>query len=104
MRATHQHDLRPVPSDQAMRYRAPLLDGPDNTLGDHYKVITRAQLAKFADWSMATGKPVYELMQGLMVEESEDNHHTGAYHVVIEGILPHCGLYGVMLPDGSTHT
>ena len=51
-----------------MRYRAQLLDGPNGTLGDHYKVITRAQLAKFADWSMTTGKPVYELMQGLMIE------------------------------------
>ena len=89
---------------QTMRYRAQLLDGPNGTLGDHYKVLTRAQLAKFADWSMITGKPVYELMHGLMVEESEDNFHTGAYHVVIEGVLPHCGLHGVMLPDGSTHT
>ena len=87
-----------------MRYRAQLLDGPDGTLGDHYKVLTYRQLAKFAEWSMTTGKPVHELMQGLMVEESEDNNHTGAYHVVIEGTLPHCGLHGVMLPDGSTHT
>ena len=86
-----------------MKYSAPLLE-PDGTLGDHYKVLTTAQRAKLFDWSLQTNKPVLELMQGLMVEESEDNSHTGAYHVVIEGILPTCGLYGCMLPDGSTHT
>lgn len=86
-----------------MRYRAPLLNA-DGDIGDHFKVLTSSQFARFAMWSLQTGKPVTELMRGLMVEESEDNKHTGANQVVIEGTLPHCGLFGVMLPDGSTHT
>jgi hypothetical protein len=86
-----------------MRYRAPLLNA-DGDIGDHFKVLTYSQFARFAMWSLQTGKPVNELMEGLIVEESEDNNHTGASHVVIEGTLPHCGLHGVMLPDGSTHT
>ena len=87
-----------------MRYRAPLLQS-DGTLGDHYQVLTHNQLAKFAVWSLETGKSVSELMVGLMVEDDVlGNHHNGTYNVIIEGILPNCGLHGCMLPDGSTHT
>ena len=47
-------------------------------------------MPRVAEWSMTTGKPVHELMQGLSGFERirRQQHHTGAYHVVIEGTLP----------------
>ena len=89
-----------------MRYRAPLLD-QNNQLGDHFKVLTYQQLAKFSMWSIQLNKPVLELMEGLMVEEMDRQYQdfTGDFNsVIIEGVLPSCGLVGCMLPDGSTHT
>jgi hypothetical protein len=82
-------------------YRAPLLEA-DGTLGDHFKVLTYQQFAKFAMWSLQLNRPVLDLMSGLMVESMRDPEDPNA--VCIEGVLPHCGLYGCMLPDGSTHT
>ena len=88
-----------------MRYRAPLLESDGILSNDHFKVLTYQQLAKFSMWSIQTGKSVIELMQGLMLEEDvQGNHHNGTHSVIIEGILPNCGLRGCMLPDGSTHT
>ena len=87
-----------------MRYRASLLES-DGTLGDNFHILTYQQLAKFSMWSIQTGKSVIELMQGLMVEEDvQGNQHNGTHNVIIEGTLPTSGLYGCMLPDGSTHT
>ena len=96
---THNHNNH----HNIVRYRAPLLNA-DGEIGDHFGVLTYSQFARFAMWSLETGKSVSELMQDMTVEEFEDNRYTGADHVVIQGILPHCKLYGCMLPDGSTHT
>lgn len=86
-----------------MRYRAPLLT--DGTLSnDHYRVLTTAQLSKFAHWSIQTGKPVLELMQGFVLEEIPWPFNEGKDIVNLIGELPNCGLYGCIDPDGTPHT
>jgi len=86
-----------------MTYRAPLLD-QSGQLGDHYKVMTYSQLAKFAQWSIETSKPVLELMQGWIIELDEsESFHQGTDVVFLTGELP-SGLYGGMDHEGRTHT
>ena len=86
-----------------MTYRAPLLD-QDNKLNDHFQALTYSQFAKFGMWSIETGKPVSELMQGWMIWHAEhDSHMEGHDIYFLEGMLP-CGLYGGMDHTGRTHT
>ena len=86
-----------------MRYRAPLLT--EGTLSnDHYRVLTAAQLSRFAQWSIQTGKPVLELMQGFMLEEIPWPFNEGEELVQLVGELPNCGFYGCVDPQGRTHT
>jgi hypothetical protein len=94
-----------------MTYRAPLLDRPhDNDefflSNDHFRCLSSAQLARFGEWSIQTGKPVLELMRGWMIEaDDQERHMTGDPNaVVLTGKLPHCDLFGGLMPDGSTHT
>lgn len=93
-----------------MTYRAPLLDRPDDKdfylSNDHFRCLSSAQLARFSEWSIQTGKPVLELMQGWMIEADEQEQHmTGDRNaVVLTGKLPNCDLFGGLMPDGSTHT
>lgn len=93
-----------------MTYRAPLLDRPEDKdfflSNDHYRCLTSAQLARFASWSIETGKPVIELMQGFTIEQDRQwSHAYGDQNaVVLTGRLPHCDLFGGIMPDGSTHT
>ncbi len=83
-----------------MRYRAPLLDPETGVLSnDHYRVLTSHQFARFAQWSIQTGRPVLELMEGFMLEEIP-----GENNVMMEGTLPTSQMWGAILPDGSTHT
>ena len=93
-----------------MAYRAPLLDRPDDQdfflSNDHFRCLTYAQLARFAEWSIQTGRPVLELMQGWMIEEdTNERHRSGDPNaVILTGTLPHCDLFGGLMSDGSTHT
>ena len=89
-----------------MTYRAPLLDEDSNLTSDHYSCLTYAQLAKFAQWSLESGKPVVELMAGFTIEEDEQwsRMEDLPNAVVLTGTLPHCSLFGGLMPDGSTHT
>tara|TARA_R100000951_G_scaffold112385_1_gene112632 strand:+ start:506 stop:775 length:270 start_codon:yes stop_codon:yes gene_type:complete len=89
-----------------MTYKAPLLNEDFILTNDHYSCLTSAQLAKFAQWSIECGKPVVELMAGFMVEQDQQwNHMNGDPNaVVLTGTLPHCNLFGGLMPDGSTHT
>jgi hypothetical protein len=88
-----------------MRYRAPLLDHETGTLSnDHYRVLSSAQLARFASWSIQSGRPVLELMAGFVIEEIPWPHNDGREQVELIGTLPHCSLFGAVMPDGSTHT
>ncbi len=83
-----------------MRYRAPLLDPETGALSnDHYRVLTSHQLSRFAQWSIQTGRPVLDLMDGFMLEEIP-----GENNVMMEGTLPTSQMWGAILPDGSTHT
>ena len=92
-----------------MAYRAPLLDDTDKGFvlsNDHFRCLTYAQLARFGEWSIQTGKPVIELMQGFIIEENTHERHMSGNHnaVILTGKLPHCDLFGGLLSDGSTHT
>ena len=93
-----------------IRYRAPLLDPnkPDSNgyarLGDHFKVLTYQQLAKFAQWSLETGEPVIKLMEGWIIEElPHESHRLGRDVFFLEGPLP-CGLHGGMDENGRTYS
>ena len=105
-----QHHLTHHQTHKTMNYRAQLLS-PDSgsgngyaRLGDHFKVLTYQQLAKFAQWSLETGKPVIELMDGWMIEVNQhESHMRGADVCFLDGVLP-CGLYGGMDDTGRTHT
>lgn len=82
-----------------MTYRAPLLNA-DGHLGDPFKLLTDAQLARLAEWSIIKERDVLTLLRQAKFMAVEYNGN----QVMLEGMLPHCGLYGGMLPDGSTHT
>ena len=91
-----------------MNYRARLLLNEDGNgfaqLGDHFKALSYQQLAKFAQWSLETGKPIIELMDGWMIELNQSqSHYQGKDVFFLEGMLP-CGLYGGMDETGRTHT
>ena len=70
-------------------------------LGDRYLLLTEAQLATMAEWSYIKERDVRTLLREaeFICRQYEDGRE-----VILEGVLPHCGLYGAMLPDGSTHT
>jgi hypothetical protein len=87
-----------------MRFRSPLLttDFHHPINQEVFDLLTDAQLAKLAVWSVRTGKDVTLLIRqaGFMVEQiSEDSNECRML-----GLLPHCGLFGSLEPDGSTHT
>jgi len=86
-----------------MRYSAPLLRSIDSASidSDVLQLLSDAQLAKIAIWSIQTGKAVAALLfSARFMAEEEGN--SGA--VMLCGLLPICGLYGALLSDGSTHT
>ena len=92
------------------RYRAPLLDPAKGNgegyaqLGDHFKCMTYSQLAKWAQWSLETNKPVIELMQGWLIEENlHESQMQGRDIYFLEGPLL-CGLNGGMDEDGRTYS
>lgn len=86
-----------------MRYRAPLLH-PEQQIPDPelFRLLTDAQMARFSVWSIQTGAPVLDLLQraGFMAEQIREDSHL----VSLQGLLPHCGLHGCLMPDGSCHT
>lgn len=83
-----------------MRYRQALLNNSGH-LGEAFKLLTDAQLAKLAQWSIITERDVLTLLrQAAFMAQDDGSGRT----VTLEGTLPHCGFYGAMLADGSTHT
>jgi hypothetical protein len=85
-----------------MTYRAPLLT-PDNLPDcDLFRLLTDSQVSRLAVWSIQTGAPVLELLQSarFMAEQVRPDSH----QLQLIGTLPHCGLFGCLMPDGSTHT
>ena len=66
-----------------------------------YTLLTDAQLATIAEWSIIKERDVLTLLREakFMCERYGDGTN-----VMLEGVLPHCGLYGALLPDGTTHT
>ena len=83
-----------------MTERFPLLTQTGH-LGDRYVLLTEAQLATMAEWSIIKERDVLTLLRKakFMCEGYGDGRE-----IILEGMLPHCGLYGVLMPDGSTHT
>lgn len=83
-----------------MRYRQPLLT-PSGHLGECFQLLTDAQLSRLAQWSIIKEEDVLSLLrQASFIVEDDGSGKT----VTLEGMLPHCGLYGAMLSDGSCHT
>lgn len=68
---------------------------------DVFDAITMQQHKRFSMWSLQTGQSVIDLLRSARFM-CRDNG--GNFGVVLEGTLPHCNLYGALLPDGSTHT
>lgn len=86
-----------------MPYRVSLYDhGTFAVNFDAYNLLTDAQRARFATWSIQSGKPVVEIAREgkFVVEEYNTEHST----FMVTGVLPHCGLFGGMTPDGFCHT
>ena len=84
----------------AMTKQSPLLSKTGH-LDESYVFLTDAQLAKLAEWSIITERDVLTLLrQSKFICKS----YGDGSDVMLEGVLPNCGLYGALLPDGSTHT
>lgn len=83
-----------------MRYRSPLLT--DGSLGEAAQLLTDAQWRRIALWSAQLGQDVMTILRSaqFMAEQINEASQT----VMLTGTLPHCGLYGGLMPDGSTHT
>ena len=82
-------------------YRSPLLR--DNQIDSEiFPLLTDSQVAKLAVWSIQTGKTVSDILADsrFMAEQVRDDSH----QLRLVGTLPHCGLFGSLEPDGSTHT
>jgi hypothetical protein len=87
-----------------MRFSSPLLR-PDGSIDSTvYQLLSDEQWRRFALWSIECDRPVSELLRSARfvatAETSEDSCRT----VILEGMLPHCGLYGGLCSDGSCHT
>jgi len=70
-------------------------------LGGRYLLLTEAQLATMAEWSYMKERDVRTLLREA---EFICKKYGDGREVILEGVLPNCGLYGALLPDGSTHT
>jgi len=78
-------------------------------LGDRYLLLTEAQLARMAEWSYMKERDVRTLLREAQFickpyGDGDGSKIRDGREVILEGLLPHCGLYGALLPDGSTHT
>lgn len=89
-----------TPKDSTM-FRAVLIDPDTREISNSIaNLITDEQWAQFAVWSYQQNKDVRSLISdmGAIVEEDSGNR------LRIVGTLPHCKLWGCILPDGSCHT
>jgi hypothetical protein len=84
-----------------MIYRAPLLSATGGIDSEVFGLLTDAQVARLAVWSINESKPVLELLQSarFMAEQVGDSNRLN-----LLGTLPHCGLYGCLDPYGHCHT
>ena len=85
-----------------MTYRACLTPG-GKLDADVFDLLTDAQQAKLCRWSIQLGKSVADLLADARFVVSQFSSADDRL-MTLEGILPHCGMYGAMLPDGSCHT
>lgn len=92
----------PQPLPPAMTYRAPLLTADNLPDADLFRLLTDAQVARLAVWSIQTGAPVLRLLQGSRFVAEQVN--ASSHQLSLIGTLPDCGLFGCLMPDGSTHT
>ena len=88
-----------------MRYSAPLLDFDDKDKptisNDHWSLLTAAQRAKFAFWSMETGLPVWDVLKVFKPLLTD----LDGRDVELAGNLPTCpSMACCLMPDGSVHT
>ena len=84
-----------------MPYSAPLFSFQTGEPTEALDLLTNAQWRRFAVWSFRSGVSVADLLKsGKFLAEEYGN--SGA--VSLTGTLPCSGLYGCVLPDGSSHT
>ena len=86
-----------------MRYRAPLLSPATGAVdSDLLQLLTDAQLARLTVWSLQLHQPVADLLESarFMAEAVSDD----SSQLQLMGELPHCKLFGCLMPDGSCHT
>jgi len=85
-----------------MLFRLPLFRQDQSIDSDAWGLVSDAQRARLALWSIDTGRDVLSLLQEMrpIVEQVQD----GSQECNLVGKLPHCNLYGCLASDGSTHT
>lgn len=85
-----------------MLFCHPLIGQDQYIDSDVWELVTDAQRARLALWSIDTGRDVLSLLRDMrpIVEQVRD----GSQECNLIGKLPHCGLFGCLAPDGSTHT
>ena len=86
-----------------MRYSALLLNQDSKQIIDgHWPLITPRQWERLAKWSLETDRTIADLLSEFNPVIEQENHDSD--RCSLRGILPHCGLYGCLASDGSTHT
>jgi hypothetical protein len=83
---------------------APLLTADGQIDSDVFDLLTDAQQARLRQWSIQHDKPVTDLLRDARFMVVEFTARDDRSAVMLEGMLPHCGLHGAMLPDGSCDT
>ena len=85
-----------------MTYRAILLDSDGKMSQDHWELLSLPQWRRLATWSLDSGKDLMTILQESRFMVEQDSRDPGKVNLF--GMLPHCGLYGCLHHDGSTHT
>jgi hypothetical protein len=82
-------------------YRSPLLRN-GQVDSEAFQLLTDSQVAKLAVWSIQKASTVSDILaeSRFMAEQV----HPDSHQLRLVGTLPHCGLFGSLEPDGSTHT
>lgn len=85
-----------------MTYREPLISPSGVLSAVVLDLLSDKQWRRLAVWSLDRELTVRDLLHQFrpMAEQCGDCSH----EIRLVGELPHCGLFGSLEPDGSTHT
>jgi hypothetical protein len=87
-----------------MRFSSLVLQSDGTVSVPVAELMTDAQWARLAFWSMQTGEPVRELLRSARFVAEAETLADDCKTVMLRGTLPNCGLYGGLCSDGSVHT